>query len=201
MTRARCLHVLVPALALMALALPASASAQATRTFVSGVGNDVNPCSRTAPCKTWAGAISKTAAGGIMMAMDDGGFGALTITKPITVDGGGHSAGSLASGGINGININNGRVVLRNLKIEGNTSIPSTGGFTPGLNGVRITNARSVKILRSDIGFFTRSGVAVEPGNGTALLRVVVNNSQLHDNGGPGVLVAPPGTSAARVNL
>jgi hypothetical protein len=197
----------------MALALPASASAQATRTWVSGVGDDANPCSRTAPCKTWAGAISKTAAGGIMMAMDDGGYGALTITKPVTVDGGGHSAGSLASGGINGININidpavqpanfvnNGRVVLRNLKIEGNASIPSVGGFTPGLNGVRITHARSVKILRSDIGFFSRSGVVVEPGNGTALTRVVINNSQLHDNGGAGVLVAPPGTSAARVNL
>src|SRR5688572_19769319 len=86
------------ALALLALAIPASASAQATRTWVSGVGDDQNPCSRTAPCKTWAGAISKTAAGGIMMAMDDGGFGTLTITKPLTVDGGKHQAGSLSSG-------------------------------------------------------------------------------------------------------
>ena len=41
----------------------APAHAQATRTWVSGVGDDVNPCSRTAPCKTFAGAISKTAAG------------------------------------------------------------------------------------------------------------------------------------------
>jgi hypothetical protein len=180
---------------------------------VSGVGADANPCSRTAPCKTWAGAISKTGAGGIIMALDDGGYGALTITKPITIDGGGHSAGVLASGGINGFNINidpatqpanfvnNGRVVLRNIKVEGNTSIPSAGGFTPGLNGVRITNARSVKILNTDIGFFSRSGVSVEPGNGTALMRVIVNNSYIHDNGGPGVLVAPPGTSAARVNV
>src|SRR5215211_1681501 len=188
MTRARCLHVLVPALALMALALPASASAQATRTFVSGVGNDVNPCSRTAPCKTWAGAISKTAAGGIMMALDDGGFGTLTITKPITVDGGKHQAGSLASGGINGFNVNidpavqpanfvnNGRVVLKNLKIEGNTSIPSAGGFTPGLNGVRITNARNVKIINVDIGFFSRSGIAVEPAANTVVKMVAKNN-------------------------
>lgn len=205
--------MLIPALALLALAIPASASAQATRTWVSGVGDDVNPCSRTAPCKTFAGAISKTAAGGIIMAMDDGGFGTLTITKPITVDGGPHSAGMLSSGGINGVNINidpatqpanfvnNGRVVLRNLKIEGNTSIPSSGGFVPGLNGVRITNARSVKIVNSDIGFFSRSAVAVEPGNGTALTRLVVNNSFIHDNGNAGVFVAPPGTSAARVNL
>ena len=41
------------------VALPAHA--QATRTWVSGVGNDADPCSRTAPCKTFAGAISKTA--------------------------------------------------------------------------------------------------------------------------------------------
>src|SRR3954447_16968922 len=84
----------------------ATADAQATRTWVSGVGDDVNPCSRTAPCKTFAGAISKTAPGGIIDAMDDGGFGALTITKAITVDGGHHLAGMLASGGINAINVN-----------------------------------------------------------------------------------------------
>jgi hypothetical protein len=205
--------MLIPALALLALALPASASAQATRTWVSGVGDDVNPCSRTAPCKTFAGAISKTAAGGIIMAMDDGGFGALTITKPITVDGGHHSAGMLASGGINAININinpatqpanfvnNGHVVLKNLSIEGNTSIPSAGGFTPGLNGVRITAAKSVKIINSDIMFFSRNGVSVEPDAGAALTKVGVINSRIYNNGGAGVMVAPKGSSAARVTV
>jgi Right handed beta helix region len=213
MTRTRWLRILVPALALVALALPASASGQATRTWVSGVGDDVNPCSRTAPCKTFAGAISKTAAGGIIMTMDDGGFGALTITKPITVDGGHHQSGMLASGGINAINVNinpltqpanyvnNGRVVLKNLKMEGNTLIPSAGGFTPGLNGVRITNAKSVKIVNSDIGFFSRSGVAVEPATETPLIKVAVINSHIHDNGGAGVLVSPPTTSTARVSV
>ena len=213
MTRTRRFRMLVPALLLVALAVPASASAQATRTWVSGVGDDVNPCSRTAPCKTFAGAISKTAAGGIIMAMDDGGFGTLTITKPITVDGGRHQAGMLASGGITGVNINidpatqpanfvnNGRVVLKNLKIEGNTSIPSAGGFTPGLNGVNIVNARNVKIINSDIGFFSRSGVFVAPANGTPLMKVAVIDSYLHDNTGPGLLSAPPGTSAARVSV
>jgi hypothetical protein len=65
----------------------APAQAQATRTWVSGVGDDANPCSRTAPCKTFAGAISKTAPGGEIDALDPGGFGALTITKSITIDG------------------------------------------------------------------------------------------------------------------
>ena len=57
------------------------ASAQAIRTWVSGVGDDVNPCSRTAPCKTFAGAISKTAAGGEINCLDSAGYGAVTITK------------------------------------------------------------------------------------------------------------------------
>ena len=70
-----------------------AAMAQATRTWVSGVGDDVNPCSRTAPCKTIAGAISKTATGGEINILDPGGFGAVTITKSITIDGGGVGAG------------------------------------------------------------------------------------------------------------
>src|SRR5437588_11442466 len=76
-------------------ALTSPVYAQATRTWVSGVGDDANPCSRTAPCKTWAGAISKTAAGGEMDALDPAGFGALTITKAITVDGGGGEVASV----------------------------------------------------------------------------------------------------------
>src|SRR5271168_2938804 len=92
------------------------ASAQATRTWVSGVGDDANPCSRTAPCKTFAGAISKTATGGEIDALDPGGFGALTITKSITIDGGPGIAGVLVSG-TNGFTVNAGTsavVTLRN---------------------------------------------------------------------------------------
>src|ERR671939_1936873 len=73
------------ALAVTALAIPASASAQASRTWVSGVGDDANPCSRTAPCKTFAGAISKTAAKGEINCLDPGGFGGLTINKALTI--------------------------------------------------------------------------------------------------------------------
>src|SRR5713226_10487695 len=82
-----------------------TAFAQASRTWVSGVGDDVNPCSRTAPCKTWAGAISKTAPGGEIDALDPGGFGGVTITKSITLDGSGTFASILVSGS-NAININ-----------------------------------------------------------------------------------------------
>jgi hypothetical protein len=99
----------------------AMAQAQATRTWISGVGDDVNPCSRTAPCKTFAGAISKTAAGGEIDVLDPGGFGAVTITKSIVLDGGGQVASILVSG-TNGITVNAGAsdvVTVRNLSING----------------------------------------------------------------------------------
>src|SRR6266850_7628292 len=86
---------------LFTLAFASLAQAQATRTWVSGVGDDANPCSRTAPCKTFAGAISKTATGGYINAIDPGGFGQVTITKSITIDGGGTHASILAAG-VNG---------------------------------------------------------------------------------------------------
>src|SRR6266568_3695702 len=95
------------AIAIFTFAFASMAQAQATRTWVSGVGDDANPCSRTAPCKTFAGAISKTAAGGEISVLDPGGFGAVTITKSITIDGDGTLAGILASL-TNGIIVNAG---------------------------------------------------------------------------------------------
>jgi len=127
---------------LLGSALPVtSANAQATRTWVSGVGDDVNPCSRTAPCKTFAGAISKTAAGGEIDCLDPGGFGTVTITKSMTIDCGTFPGGSLNAGNINGVLVNTAaatdKVILRNLVIQGTISSPSPG---PGLNGVRWIN-------------------------------------------------------------
>src|SRR3990172_12634672 len=89
----------VSAISWLIIAMGAGPSwAQATRTWVSGVGDDANPCSRTAPRKTFAGAISKTAAGGEINALDPGGFGAVTITKSITISSEGFEAGVLVSG-------------------------------------------------------------------------------------------------------
>src|SRR5438309_6023399 len=106
-------------LALCLVALPAHA--QATRTWVSGVGDDANPCSRTAPCKTFAGAISKTAASGEINCLDPGGFGAVTITKALSIRCVGVEAGVLVSG-TNGIVVQAGttdNVMLEGLDIEG----------------------------------------------------------------------------------
>src|SRR5215470_8838405 len=81
------------------------ASAQATRTWVSGVGDDINPCSRTAPCKTFAGAISKTATNGEINCLDPGAFGAVTIAKSITIDCE-DTQGSILAAGTNGVIVN-----------------------------------------------------------------------------------------------
>src|SRR3954470_18092501 len=107
MTPTRILFKLLPVLVLAALSVPSAAFGQATRTWVSGVGDDANPCSRTAPCKTFAGAISKTAAKGEINVIDPGGFGAVTIGKSLTIKAEGNTAGVLTNVN-NAININAG---------------------------------------------------------------------------------------------
>jgi hypothetical protein len=119
----------------VALIVPSLAHAQAARTWVSGVGDDVNPCSRTAPCKTFAGAISKTATGGEISVLDPGGFGAVTITKSITIDGEATLGSILANTGLNGIVINAGPsdvVILRHLEIQGTGSGNSAVNYIGG---------------------------------------------------------------------
>src|SRR6266850_5078102 len=122
-----------------------TARAQATRTWVSGVGDDVNPCSRTAPCKTFAGAISKTFINGEIDCLDPGGFGAVTVTKSITLDGSG-TFGSILASGTTGVIINIATnvndplrtVTLRGLSINGAGSSGAVGTRT-GINGINVT--------------------------------------------------------------
>src|SRR5580704_205308 len=145
---------IISAIASFAMLYASPAQAQATRTWISGVGDDVNPCSRTAPCKTWPGAISKTAAGGEIDALDPGGFGALTITKAITLDGGGGQVASTLVSGTNAVNVSalaTDVVILRNLRMNG---ILNSG--SPGLTAVQINTAAKVIIEKCDIfGFNT----------------------------------------------
>lgn len=152
--------------------------AQASRTWVSGVGDDANPCSRTAPCKTFAGAISKTSAGGEIDALDPGGFGALTITKPITIDGGGGQVASVLVSGTNAIVIvagPNDAVTLRNLRLNG---LRHSGNG--GLNGVQIISGAAVHIENCYIFGFSQNGINVVPNGVTS--RVFVIDTILSDN-------------------
>ena len=154
------------------------AQAQATRTWVSGTGDDANPCSRTAPCKTFAGAISRTAANGEIDALDPGGFGAVTIAKNITIDGTtGAGFGGILAAGSNGIIINDAgtntiQVTLRNLSIDGAGS---------GLDGVKFTSGRRLIIESCTVFGFTSDGLEISPSSGTNF-NVTVNNSSFFRN-------------------
>jgi hypothetical protein len=193
---------LVLAAALFALLLPATpAHAQAFRTFVSGTGDDANPCSRTAPCKTFAGAISKTQVNGEINCLDPGGFGALTITKSITVDCR-EVFGSILNAGTNGINVAfdsfggadvRKTVRLRNININ---------GVDTGIIGIRITGGAvitaGVVIIEDCLidGDFAGSarGISEERIGGGELY---VSNTTVRNTGQIGILLAPGGGGVA----
>jgi hypothetical protein len=181
------LSVRVLTIVLLTLAVASRASAQATRTWVSGVGDDANPCSRTAPCKTFAGAISKTASTGEIDCLDPGGFGAVTITKSITIDCIGQ-IGSVLVSGTNGIVVNGGGITvnLRNISIN---------GIGTGLNGISIANANSVNIEHVAINGFTQACVLLSAG-GPINLRI--NDGSFSDCASG--LKANNGTRATIVN-
>src|SRR6266699_981928 len=126
------------AAAIFVLTVTSMANAQATRTWVSGVGDDANPCSRTAPCKTFAGAISKTAVNGEINCLDPGGFGAVTITKSITIDC--HEVfASILNAGTNGINIPFDSFAQTDVRKTVRLRNINFNGVNTGLNGIRIT--------------------------------------------------------------
>ena len=166
------------------------ANAQATRTWVSGVGDDANPCSRTAPCKTFAGAISKTAAGGEINCLDPGGFGAVTITKSMTISCPYTEGGVLAGG--NGITVNlpnaTDVVFLRGLDIF---------GVNPPSHGVRFIGQGTLHIEDSTIRRFNATnstGVSVQPSGPAELY---MSNVTISENGngatGAGIFIQPTG--------
>lgn len=187
---------IVVASSYVALATPSFA--QATRTWVSGVGDDANPCSRTAPCKTFAGAISKTAAGGEINCLDPGGFGAITITKSITIDCTG-TFGSILNSGTNGVIVNDSatatpntvEVILRGLAING-------AGSVAGLNGVRFFSGRSLVIedalIQNETG---GNGIIVEPAGSAEFY---AQNVTVTDGAG-GIRLQPRGAGALRAFL
>lgn len=170
----------------------APANAQATRTWVSGVGDDANPCSRTAPCKTFAGAISKTAAAGEINCIDPGGFGAVTVTKSMTISCEGLTAGVLVSG-TNGIIFNGAAtdyLVLKGLDIE---------GLGTGINGINFLNGGFLHVEDCVIRRFTGSGISITaPGStGFAITRTTVFSNG-NGSAGAGIRIAPSSGGASK---
>ncbi|MGL9620848.1 right-handed parallel beta-helix repeat-containing protein [Bradyrhizobium sp. U531] len=169
----------------------APAHAQATRTWVSGVGDDVNPCSRTAPCKTFAGAISKTAASGEINCLDSAGFGAVTITKSISIICEG-VIGGILSAGTNGVIINalaTDEIVLKGLDIN---------GVNTGLNGIRVLSAGAVTVQDCIIQNTSQFGIQINNGAASTIMisRVTVTNNALG-----GVQLRPSAASALLTGL
>ena len=178
------------AIATFLLAIASVTQAQATRTWVSGVGDDANPCSRTAPCKTWAGAISKTADCGEIDALDPGGFGAVTITKSITLDGTGTMASILASG-TTGIIVNAAAdkvITIRGLSIN---------GACTGIRGINWIQGKTLNVEDSVIFRFTNEGILVNDSDGMTLN---VRNTVIRDNVGDGIQMQA-GANVAKANI
>jgi hypothetical protein len=187
------LSVIMLAVSFM-LQLPTPAQAQATRTWVSGVGDDANPCSRTAPCKTFAGAISKTVAGGEISVLDPGGFGGVTITKAISLTNDGAGEAGILVAGTNGITVSAGPadvVNVRGLVID---------GAGTGLAGIRFNSGAAVNIQNCVIKNFNAAspngiGIGFTP-NVTAQL--FVSDTVISNNGG-GILIGTLNAGAAGV--
>jgi hypothetical protein len=195
--------ILALAVAIGAAAAATPASAQATRTWVSGVGDDVNPCSRTAPCKTFAGAISKTAPGGEINCLDPAGFGAVTLTKSITIDCTGTLGGILASS-TTGVIINGAGaiVTLRGLEINGGP--PNL----PGVNGIRFLQGSRLNVEDCTIYNFlgaAPNGFGIIANNTSTQVTLQIRNTVIRNNGtavsGGGIALIPTGTGTARASL
>jgi hypothetical protein len=178
------------------------AAAQATRTWVSGTGDDVNPCSRTAPCKTFAGAISKTAAGGEINCLDPGGYGAVTITKSMTISCPYTEGGALAGG--NGIVVNDSATATPNTAVVFLRGL-DIFGVNPPSNGVRFVAGAALHIEDSTIRRFNAAnslGVSFAP---AAAAKLYITRTTISDNGnantGGGIEIKPSAGGSAQALL
>lgn len=189
------------------------------RTWVSGVGDDASPGQRTSPCKTFAGAISRTDAFGEINVLDPGGYGAVTITKSVTIDGGkGSGWASILAPGLTGVTINaqNGVVILRNLSINGGSTgvvgvrilnadavfiedciifnFRGTTGTDPG-TGIRDarTNGGLLFVSRTTVAQNSQNGISISPVSGSLRGSATLDQVQVYANGNNGLFVGPVG--------
>ncbi|MGA7490499.1 MAG: right-handed parallel beta-helix repeat-containing protein [Xanthobacteraceae bacterium] len=188
----------------LVLLLAAPAHAQATRTWVSGVGDDANPCSRTAPCKTFAGAISKTALNGEINCLDPGGFGAVTITKSITIDC--HEVfASILHSGTNGVNIPFDSFSAADVRKTVRLRNINFNGANTGVNGVRVTGgaviAAGVVLIEDCLldGNFAGAGRGISDER-TGGGELYVSNTTVRNTGIAGIIVAPAAGAGLRLD-
>ena len=187
--------------AMFILAITTLAPAQATRTWVSGVGDDANPCSRTAPCKTYAGAISKTARDGEISTLDPGGFGAVTITKSITINGGGggQGYGSILAALTNAIiiNITDPADTRKSVRLDW----LNINGASTGLDGIRLLAGNTLHVENTLIDGFTGDGIEAAYGAANAGVVISVNNTTIRNCTGSGIKTAAASGGSIRLNV
>jgi hypothetical protein len=166
------------AVSLFAISVPAHAQ---TRTWVSGVGDDMNPCSRTAPCRSFAGAIAKTATNGTINCLDSAGYGSVTITKSMTIDCH-ETLGSILVGDVAGIviNITDPKDKFRTVRLR-NLDISGAG---VGSQGITVLSAATVILEDLEITGVLKNAISdTRVGDGALL----VANSTMTHNGGAGI--------------
>ncbi|MGH9907000.1 MAG: right-handed parallel beta-helix repeat-containing protein [Pyrinomonadaceae bacterium] len=189
----------IVAVTIFTLAAASMAQAQATRTWVSGVGDDVNPCSRTAPCKTYAGAISKTAKDGEISTLDPGGFGAVTITKSITINGGGagQGYGSILAASVNGviINITDAADVRKTVRLDW----LNINGASSGLDAIRFIAGTALFVENTQIDGFTGDGIDLTAST-QAVNQLHMRNVSIR-NVANGVNISNSGSNATQLTM
>ncbi|HEY4096736.1 MAG TPA: hypothetical protein VGM33_14550 [Baekduia sp.] len=161
----------------------------ATRTWVSGSGSDLNPCSRLAPCQTFAGALSKTGDGGTIDALDPGDFGPVTVNAPVTIDGGGWPARIAAAPGGSAITVNapaGTAVTLRGLQLvnPGGCTVPGAG------DGIHVISGGTLHVENVTATGFAGSGVSLQTPTAT---QAVLQNVRVADGCTAGIAAQSTG--------
>ncbi len=197
------IRLTINALTLMAsiMGLTALVQAQATRTWVSGTGDDVNPCSRTAPCRTFSGAISKTATNGEINCLNVGSYNFVNITKSITIDCE-DTQGSILANNVNGIIINLGAASasdpLRIVRLRGIALNGFGSGNTRGVNVLNTNTAPvTVHLDHVVIDNFVNDGIFFNAAGGELLVR----NSVVQNCGLRGLMVDSSNATLVRATL
>ena len=175
--------IILAAIAAVFALAAAPAQAQLNRTFVSGHGDDSNPCTVTFPCRSFAYAITQTNAGGEIATLDAAGYGLLTITKAISItnDGAGEAGISVGSA-VAGITITAGFTDVVNLR-----GLTLTGNGV-GTDGISFTSGGTLNVKNCIISGFSGTGVNLTP---NASSNFNVSDMIVSNNGGDGVHLVP----------
>ena len=181
---------LLVAAALLACGLIAApAQAGPNRSWVSGNGTDSGACTRAAPCRTFAFALTQTNAGGEIDVLDPADYGTMGISKAISIvnDGVGTASILNAASQGNGVTINAGAsdsVHLRGLTIE---------GLGSGNNGILFITGGNLEIENCVVRGFTFAGINIASSTSTSSSFSVSNT--IASNNGRGIVFVPTGSA------